>query len=63
MPIVHIHLVEGKTVEQKREMAQKVTDAIVDTLHCARTAVTIIYADMPPENYAPAGVLRLDTQK
>ena len=32
MPNVVIDFLEGRTIEQKREMAKRVTDAIVETL-------------------------------
>ena len=60
MPIVQIELLEGRTVEQKREMVAKVTQAIVDSINCPKEAVSIIVRDMPLYNYANAGVLRLN---
>ncbi len=60
MPTVQIELLTGRTVEQKREMAAKVTEAIVTSLNCPKEAVSIIIRDMPLENYANAGVLRID---
>jgi len=34
MPILQVELLKGRTVEQKREMVRKVTDAITETLNC-----------------------------
>lgn len=63
MPIVQIDILAGRTVEQKREMARRVTEAITDTLKCPAEAVKIIIRDMAQENYASAGVLRIDEKK
>lgn len=60
MPIVQIELLEGRTVEQKREMAKEVADAICRTLGVGPEAVRIIMRDMKRENYATGGVLRSD---
>lgn len=60
MPIVQIELLEGRTVEQKRAIADKVTKAIVESVNCPADAVSIIIRDMPRENYAKAGVLAAD---
>ncbi len=60
MPIVNIHILEGRTVEQKRELVKEITGAIVKTLSCPPEAVSIIINDMPNHNYAKAGVLRVD---
>lgn len=60
MPIVQIDLLAGRTVEQKRELARRVTEVITETAKCQADAVKIIIRDMPQENYASAGVLRID---
>lgn len=60
MPIVQIELIEGRTVEQKRALAEKVTKAIVEAVGCPESAVSIILRDMKKENYAQAGKLWCD---
>lgn len=60
MPIVQIEVLKGRSVEQKREMARRVTDVITETMKCPADAVKIIIREMEFENYASAGVLRAD---
>ena len=60
MPIIQIDMLEGRTVEQKREMVAKLTDVIVETAKCPPEAVTIIIRDMPPCHLGKAGKLRSD---
>lgn len=60
MPIVTIDLVKGRTIEQKRELAKRITDAIVELLKTTPDQVTIIYRDGPRSNFAKAGVLLSD---
>lgn len=60
MPLVQIDMLEGRTVEQKREMVKKLTDVIVETAKCPPEAVTIILREMPPTHLGKAGVLRSD---
>jgi 4-oxalocrotonate tautomerase len=60
MPIVQIDMIEGRTVEQKREMAKKVTQAITETANCPAEAVTIVIRDAAKSNIAKAGVLMSD---
>jgi len=62
MPILQVELLKGRTVEQKREMVRKVTDAITETLSCPKEAVSIIIREMEWENYAKAGVLKTDSK-
>ena len=61
MPTVHIEMFSGRDVETKRKMAAAVTEAITSTCNVKPEAVTVIINDMEPENYANAGVLRIDT--
>lgn len=60
MPIVHIELLEGRTLDQKRDMVKKVTEAIVDTAKCPKEAVKIVITEMPTMHLGEGGVLRSD---
>jgi 4-oxalocrotonate tautomerase len=63
MPIVQIHLMEGRTKEKKAALVKKVTEAIIDTLEVKPENIRIILSDMKPENYAISGTLIIDTPK
>ena len=63
MPIVQIHLIEGRTIEQKRALVQKVTDAVCETVNVTPEHVKIILSDMAKHDYAIGGVLKADAQK
>ncbi|ODA41272.1 2-hydroxymuconate tautomerase [Desulfosporosinus sp. BG] len=60
MPIVHVELLEGRTLTQKRLLVEKVTQAIVEATGAPAERVSIIIRDMPKENYANAGKLASD---
>lgn len=60
MPIIHIDLLEGRTVEKKRALVEKVTEAVCEAIDAPADHVRIILNDMPKENYAVAGTLNLD---
>ena len=51
MPIIQVEMLKGRTIEQKREMAKEVTEAV------SRTA---IIREMEFENFSEGGVLRCD---
>ncbi|PLX42507.1 MAG: 4-oxalocrotonate tautomerase [Deltaproteobacteria bacterium] len=59
MPIVNIDWVE-RSVEVKRELSKKITDAVVEVAGCPAEAVTIIYTDHPKSDVAKAGKLLCD---
>lgn len=60
MPIVQIDLVEGRSVDQKRALVKKVTEAICETANCPAEAVTIVLRDATKNDIAKAGVLMSD---
>lgn len=60
MPIVQVEILEGRTITQKRLLAEKVTQAIVESIEVPAENVTIIIRDMPKENFAKAGTLAID---
>ncbi len=60
MPIVQIHLLEGRTLEQKRALVKKVTDAVCESVNVTPDHVKIILSDMARHDYAHAGVLHAD---
>ncbi|MEE8229656.1 MAG: 4-oxalocrotonate tautomerase [candidate division NC10 bacterium] len=57
MPIVHIQMIEGRSVEQKRQLAEAITRALVDIAKTAPEAVNIVIDDYPRTNWAKAGKL------
>ncbi|QDR80652.1 2-hydroxymuconate tautomerase [Sporomusa termitida] len=60
MPIVQIDMLEGRSLEQKREMVKKITAAIVETAKCPPEAVTIVLREAPTQHIAKAGILAAD---
>ena len=62
MPNVTIDFLEGRTIEQKREMAKRVTDAIVQTLNFKPEAVQIIMHELSKDQLANGGELRIDKE-
>ncbi|MDD2568269.1 MAG: tautomerase family protein [Clostridia bacterium] len=59
MPIVQVEILP-RSQELKRALAKEVTKTIVNVLNCPPDAVRVIIREMPPENYAMAGVLAID---
>ena len=60
MPEVTIKMLEGRTLEQKRALAKKVTEAIVETTGATAEAVMINIEELKKEHLAKAGVLYYD---
>ncbi len=60
MPIVQVEMIEGRTEEQKRTLAKKITDAVVESVNCKPEVVKVIIREMKKEHYAEGGVLYKD---
>jgi 4-oxalocrotonate tautomerase len=57
MPIIHVHMYEGRTIDQKRKLVVAMTEAVVKSLDTKPESVRILLHDIPKHNLAVAGVL------
>jgi 4-oxalocrotonate tautomerase len=60
MPMIRVELLEGRTVEQKREFAEVVTREAVRILRCPAEVVDIVFVPVAREDWATAGKLASD---
>lgn len=63
MPIVQIHLLKGRSVDQKRALVKRVTEAVSETVNAPPEAIEVIISEMERENFSRAGVLIVDQKK
>jgi 4-oxalocrotonate tautomerase len=63
MPLVQITMLTGRTTEQKRKLAQRITDVIVEEVGARRDAVVVAFHEVSKESYASGGVLIADKGK
>ena len=60
MPTLRVELFAGRTVEQKRALAQALTEATVRTLGGSSDAVDVIFVDIERHDWATGGRLWSD---
>jgi len=60
MPRIIVQSIEGRTVDQKRELARRLTEVVVEVYAVEPATVTVFIEEVPPENFARSGVLALD---
>ncbi|MBT7185753.1 4-oxalocrotonate tautomerase [Candidatus Bathyarchaeota archaeon] len=60
MPILRVSLWSGRTKEQKAELAKALTDTMVKTAKVPAQAVTIMFDELPKENWATNGQLHTE---
>ena len=57
MPTYHIEMLEGRTVAQKKRLAEEITRVTVEVLGSSPDAVDILITDVKRENWATGGKL------
>ncbi|WP_078593459.1 2-hydroxymuconate tautomerase [Evansella clarkii] len=55
MPIVTVKLLEGRSDDQKRQLVEKVTDAVVETTNASPEKVSVIIEEMSPSHFGTGG--------
>lgn len=55
MPICQIHLIEGRSIQQKQQLISKITEAIVAALEARPETVRVILTEMPKDNFGIGG--------
>lgn len=63
MPLVEIHMLQGRTEKQKKEMLNGVTEAIRNSLGVPLTSIRIWIREFSPKDYMIAGQLYADRKK
>lgn len=63
MPIVRVEMWPGRTHEQKAEIAKLITEAMTTVAGIPTEATTVVFQDVPKENWAIGGILASDSGK
>lgn len=56
MPIVQIHLLEGRTDDQKENLIAEVTQAVSKTIDAPASAIKVIITEMNKQNFGSDGI-------
>ena len=60
MPLVIVKMLVGRTTEQKRQLAQELTEVVTRATGAPADQVDVIVEDYPRENWAKGGKLYAD---
>jgi len=55
MPYITVKMLEGRTEEQKRNLVEKVTDAVSETTGAPKEKVVVFIEEMSKNHYGIAG--------
>jgi 4-oxalocrotonate tautomerase len=60
MPNVTIEWLEGRSVDQRRQVIAGITDLLVEAAGARREAVQVTFRDMTKDNWGRGGLLGID---
>lgn len=60
MPVVTVHLLTGRTLEQKRRLVARITDALVEEAGARREMVQVRFLEVTKEDWGRGGLLGAD---
>ena len=63
MPLVQITMLAGRTADQKRKIAKRITDVMVEEAGARREAIVVAFHEVSKESYASGGELMADKGK
>ena len=63
MPDVHIFWLEGRTVDQKRKVVERITQVLLEEAGAKPESTHIVFVDIPHTNFASNGLLVSDKKK
>jgi 4-oxalocrotonate tautomerase len=63
MPLIEIHLLEGRSDEQKKAVLSAVTRAVQDSLGSPLETIRVWIQEVPPKAFMAAGVLASEKKK
>jgi 4-oxalocrotonate tautomerase len=55
MPIMNIHLMEGRTEQQKAQLIEALTQAAIDSIGAPRESIRVLLLEIPTTNFGIAG--------
>ncbi len=63
MPLIQIHLLEGRSREDKRRLLEEVTRAVRDSIDAPLPSIRVWIHELPPDEYMVAGELASERKK
>jgi 4-oxalocrotonate tautomerase len=63
MPVIHIHMFEGRTKEQKKALVKAMTQAMVDIAKAPSEHTQVIIHEFSRENWGTGGELQSEKGK
>lgn len=62
MPHIQITMLQGRSTEQKRRAAKRITEVLQEELNVSADKLTIVFVEIPRDSYARNGTLVSDRE-
>lgn len=62
MPIIQIHMLEGRPKEQKKALMDAVTKAVQNSLDVPLSSIRVWIQDIPKDEFMAAGILKSENK-
>ncbi|HXV77208.1 MAG TPA: 2-hydroxymuconate tautomerase [Candidatus Polarisedimenticolaceae bacterium] len=63
MPLIEIHLLEGRTAEDKKKLLASVTQAVADSIDAPLQSIRVWINELSADDYMVAGHMASDRRK
>ncbi len=62
MPLIEVSMIQGRATEQKRRLARRLTDLLVEEVGATRERVVVIIHEIGAEDWSNGGRLLADDE-
>jgi 4-oxalocrotonate tautomerase len=60
MPLVTVHLLEGRTLDQKRRLVERITDALIEEAGARPEMIQVRFLEVSKQDWGRGGLLGVD---
>jgi 4-oxalocrotonate tautomerase len=60
MPLVTVQILEGRTLDQKRRLVARITDALIEEAGARREMIQVRFLEVSKEDWGRGGLLGID---
>jgi 4-oxalocrotonate tautomerase len=60
MPLIQVTMLKGRSIDQKRKIAERITQTMVEDGKAAKEAVVVTFIEITRDDYANGGMLLAD---
>lgn len=55
MPIIHVHLMEGRSEDLKRRLIEELTQVAIDVINAPRESIRVLLIEIPTDSWGIGG--------